>query len=55
MSYATGGSMKAAYNLVKQFNPKKIYINFIIELTIEGLNGRAVFDKDVEMTTLIKI
>ena len=29
---ATGGSMKAAYNLVKQFNPKKIYINFIIEL-----------------------
>lgn len=52
---ATGGSMKAAYNLVKQFNPKKIYINFIIELTIEGLNGRAAFDKDVEMTTLIKI
>ena len=52
---ATGGSMKAAYDLVKQFNPKKIYINFIIELTIEGLNGRAVFDKDVEMTTLLKI
>ena len=52
---ATGGSMKAAYNLVKQFNPRKIYINFIIELTIEGLNGRAVFDKDVEMTTLLKI
>lgn len=52
---ATGGSMKAAYNLVKQFNPKKIYINFIIELNIEGLNGRAVFDKDVEMTTLLKI
>ncbi len=52
---ATGGSMKAAYNLVRQFNPKNIYINFIIELTIEGLNGRAVFDKDVEMTTLLKI
>lgn len=52
---ATGGSMKAAYNLVRQFNPKQIYINFIIELTIEGLNGRAVFDKDVEMTTLLKI
>lgn len=52
---ATGGSMKAAYNLVKQFNPKNIYINFIIELTIEGLNGRAVFDKDVELTTLLKI
>ena len=52
---ATGGSMKAAYDLVKQFNPKNIYINFIIELTIEGLNGRAVFDKDVEITTLLKI
>ena len=52
---ATGGSMKAAYNLVKQFNPKKIYINFIIELTIEGLDGMSVFDKDVELTTLLKI
>ena len=52
---ATGGSMNAAYNLVKQFNPKNIYINFIIELTGEGLNGRAIFDKNVEMTTLLKI
>ena len=52
---ATGGSMKAAYDLVKMFNPKKIYINFIIELTIEGLHGRDVFDKDVEITTLLKI
>ena len=52
---ATGGSMKAAYNLVKQFCPRDIYINFIIELTIEGLNGRAVFDKDVEVTTLLTI
>ena len=52
---ATGGSMKAAYNLVKHFCPRDIYINFIIELTIEGLNGRAVFDKDVEVTTLLTI
>lgn len=52
---ATGGSMKAAYNLVKQFNPRNIYINFIIELTGEGLNGRAVFDPEVEMTTLLKL
>ena len=52
---ATGGSMKAAYDLVKMFNPKKIYINFIIELTIEGLHGRDVFDKDVEITALMKI
>lgn len=52
---ATGGSMKAAYDLVRQFRPQKTYINFIIELTIEGLNGRAVFGEDVEMTTLLKI
>ncbi len=52
---ATGGSMKAAYNLVKKFNPHKVYINFIIELTIEGLNGRAVFDEDTEISTLMCI
>ena len=52
---ATGGSMLAAYNLVQQFNPKQTYINFIIELTIEGLNGMAKFPDNVEITTLIKI
>lgn len=52
---ATGGSMKAAYNLVQKFHPKKTYINFIIELTGEGLHGRAIFDESVEMSTLIKI
>lgn len=52
---ATGGSMKAAYNLVKQFNPSQVYINFIIELTGEGLNGREVFDKDCEISTLLRI
>ena len=52
---ATGGSMKAAYNLVQQFNPRKVYINFLIELTIEGLNGRSVFAPDVEISTLRKI
>ena len=52
---ATGGSMKAAYNLVQQFNPRNVYINFLIELTIEGLNGRSVFAPDVEISTLMKI
>lgn len=52
---ATGGSMKAAYDLVKRFNPKKIYINFIIELTIEGLHGRDVFDRETEITTLMRV
>lgn len=50
---ATGGSMRAVYDLVRKFNPKKIYINFIIELTIEGLKGREVFDKETEITTLL--
>lgn len=53
---ATGGSMRAAYDLVKKFNPKKVYINFIIELTIEGLHGRDVFaDTDAEISTLLVI
>ncbi len=52
---ATGGTMKAACNLVKKFNPKKIYCNFIIELVNENLNGREVFDDDVEVTSLIQI
>lgn len=52
---ATGGSMHAVYELVKRFNPKKIYINTIIELRIEGLNGRELIEKDAEYTTLITI
>ena len=51
---ATGGSMRATVDLVRRFNPKKIFVNFIIELTIEGLHGRDILD-DVEITTLMKI
>ena len=47
---ATGGTMLAAYELVKSMNPKKIYINFICELT--DLHGRDVFPDDVEITSL---
>lgn len=49
---ATGGTMAAAYKLVKRMGVKKIYINFIIEL--EQLNGRKLFPNDVEVETLIK-
>ncbi|MGN1263223.1 MAG: adenine phosphoribosyltransferase [Prevotella sp.] len=52
---ATGGTMKAAYNLVKKFNPKAILVNFIIEIGDEGLNGREAFDEGTEITTLIKM
>lgn len=48
---ATGGTMAAAYELVKSMNPKKVYINFIVELS--ALNGRAVLPAEAEVTTLI--
>ena len=48
---ATGGTMKAACNLVKQMNPKKVMVNFLIEL--EELNGKAIFDKDVEVESVL--
>ena len=47
--------MKAAYDLVQAFNPQKTYINFIIELKIEGLKGRTMFEKDTDITTLLTI
>ncbi len=52
---ATGGTMRAACNLVKKFNPKKVYCNFIIELVNENLNGREHFDDDIEITSLLEI
>lgn len=52
---ATGGSMRAAYDLVKKFNPKKIYINLLIELRIEGLHGRDAFEPGTEITALMTI
>ena len=52
---ATGGTMKAACDLVKKFKPKKVYANFIIELVNEGLNGRKAFDDDIDISTLIQI
>jgi adenine phosphoribosyltransferase len=51
---ATGGTMRAACNLVKKFNPQKIMVNFLIEITDEGLHGRDVFN-DVEVTTLMTV
>lgn len=52
---ATGGTMKAACDLVKKFHPKKIYVNFIIELAKEFPNARNIFDKDVEITSLVRL
>ena len=52
---ATGGTMRAAYDLVKKFSPKKIYVNFIIELVNENLGGRANFESGTDITSLIQV
>ena len=49
---ATGGTAKAAYKLVQHFHPKKVYMNFIIEIKDEGLHGRDMFD-GIDLTTLM--
>lgn len=49
---ATGGTAKAAYKLVKHFKPKKIYMNFLVEIRDEGLHGRDLF-QDIDLTTLM--
>ena len=51
---ATGGTAMAAYKLVQHFHPKQVYMNFLIEITDEGLNGREVL-KDIDLTTLLTI
>ena len=51
---ATGGTMKAACDLVRKFKPKKIFCNFIMELSSEFPHTREIFDKDVEITSLLK-
>lgn len=50
---ATGGTAKAAYNLVKKFGPKEVFVNFIIEIT--NLNGREIFDEGVEVSALLEV
>jgi adenine phosphoribosyltransferase len=48
---ATGGTMLAAVELIRKFDPKKIYVNFLIEL--DELKGRALFDSEVEVTSVL--
>lgn len=49
---ATGGTMAACADLVKSLSPKKVYINFIVELT--ALDGRKNLPEDCEVTSLLK-
>lgn len=50
---ATGGTMAAAYRLVKKCGVEKAYINFVIELN--ALNGRKAFPENVEIETLLQL
>ena len=50
---ATGGTMKAACELVKQLHPRKVYVNFIIEL--KDLKGREIFDEDTEIDSILSL
>lgn len=50
---ATGGTVKAVYNLVQKFAPSKTYVNFILEIT--NLHGRDAFERDVEVKTLLEV
>ncbi|MCD8032477.1 MAG: adenine phosphoribosyltransferase [Bacteroides sp.] len=50
---ATGGTMEAACKLVQKMHPKKLYVNFIIEL--KDLQGRSVFDKEVEVESVLSM
>ena len=52
---ATGGTIKAAWNLVKKFNPKKCYMNFVVEIHDEGLHGRDFIGDGIEITTLLSV
>ncbi len=50
---ATGGTMVAACNLVKQLKPKKVMANFIIEL--KELNGKSLFTEEVEVESVLSL
>lgn len=50
---ATGGTMLAAYHLVQKLNPKKVMINFLIEL--KGLKGREIFPLNAEIDCLLTL
>lgn len=52
---ATGGTIKAAWDLVKKFHPRKCYMSFIIEIRDEGLKGREFIGDDIEVDTLIRV
>ena len=50
---ATGGTMEAACKLVQKMNPKRIHVNFIIEL--KELHGKDLFNNDVDVQSVLSL
>ena len=50
---ATGGTLRASCDLVKTFNPQKIYVNCIIELT--NFHSKEKFPEDCQVDSFIEI
>lgn len=48
---ATGGTMRAACELVRKFGVKKIFVNFLVEL--DFLKGREKFDESIFVNSII--
>ena len=51
--WATGGTAAAAVSLVKKFNPKGVYVNFIIDIT--DIPRTKPISSDVEVTSLLHL
>jgi len=49
---ATGGTAGAAVALIDKFNVKKVFVNFIVELSF--LKGREAIDGDIDIYSIIK-
>ena len=50
---ATGGTINAACNLVRQLHPKKVYVNTLVEL--KELSGRDAIEGDVEVESILTL
>ncbi len=49
---ATGGTSRAAFDLISACHPRKIYVNFIVEL--EFLKGRSKFSLGTDIYSVVK-
>lgn len=52
---ATGGTITAATELVQQFHPRSIHLNFLIEIHDGGLCGRHNLPPHIPVTTLLTL